>query len=491
MIKKSIGIDIGRHHIRAVQIARTADGLRIEKTFGLQTRRSTDSPADVLRSLTLTHGFDHHAEVVVSLPAQNVFFAEVEVDGPALAKLRAGDATTIKDNFPVAGEDTIVQICSIRPTANGHRVVLAGASRQTIEQELGWLKEAKIRPTIIDTAVGAAHLAAATNHPEILKGTALLLCAEESMVTLAVTDEGQLVLVRNIPVAIGSGQSIDSSAQEWAGLLRSEIQITWRKLFGIEPDAELRLFLIAAPRMALPLAAALEEQMDCRLTSVNPYAGVVRPNEDSVGFNVCVAEGLALRTLAPDRNDRPDFCAAHSAHVKPGASLQKELALCACLCATIVVVWIVGLYVRLARLESHYEMTKAQIEQIFRQTVPEEKNVMNPTAQLKQKLDAVRAEYGMTDADSHGRARPLEVLYALGTHPPAEGELVLDDILITGDSVRISGSGKSFNALSQWRHTLEEIPGFQVVEAPNNNRKDNATGRVHFSLSLSCGKVVQ
>jgi hypothetical protein len=61
---------------------------------------------------------------------------------------------------------------------------------------------------------------------------------------------------------------------------------------------------------------------------------------------------------------------------------------------------------------------------------------------------------------------------------------------ITGDLVRLMGSCKSFTTLSQWQRTLEEIPGFQVIEVPNP-RKDNSTGRVHFSLSLSCGKAVQ
>jgi hypothetical protein len=489
MIKRSIGIDIGRHHVRAVQIARTVEGLRIERTFGLQIRRSTDSPTDVLRSLFEEHDFDRHADVVVSLPPHGVFFTDVEVDGPTLAKLQAGDATSIKDSFPVDTEDTVVQVCSTRPTAGGHRVVLAAASKQTIERELGWLKEAKIRPAIIDTSVGAARLAVVTNHPEILKGTALILYAEESTLNLAVTEDDQLLLVRNILIAPHREPGGEPSVQELAGMLRSEIQITWRKLFGIEPDAELRIFLVAASRMAPSLAAAMEEQMDCRVTSVNPHAGVGRPDEP-VTFNICVAEGLALRALATDRSDRPDFLAAHQTRTRPGASLQKELAFCACLCATIIVVWIVGLYVRLARLESQYAIVKTQIEQVFRTTLPEEKNVVNPAIQLKQKLESVRAECASADPGRQGNASPLKVLYAVGTHPPAEEGLVLDDMLITGDSVRLSGTCKRFTALSQWQRTLEELPGFQVIEDPSRQQMD-ADGKVHFSLSLSCGKAAQ
>jgi hypothetical protein len=489
MLKRSIGIDFGRHHVRAVQLARTAEGLRIERTFGLQIRRSTDSPTSVLRSLFLEHDFDHRADVVVSLPSHGVFFTDVEVDDPTLAKLQAGDAASIKDSFPVDAEDTVVQICSTRPTAGGHRVVLAAASRQTIERELGWLKEAKVRPAIMDTSVSATRLAVATNHPEILKGTALIIYAEESTLNLVVTEDDQLLLVRNILIGVRGGPGGEPSTQELAGLLRSEIQITWRKLFGIDPDAELRVFLVAPSRMAPALAAALEEQMDCRVTSVNPHAGVGQPGEPA-GFNICVAEGLALRAVATDRNGHSDFLAAHQTCTRPGLSLQKELAFCACLFATIVVVWIVGLYVRLGRLESQYAIVKTQIERVFRETLPEEKNIANPALQLKQKLDATRAECASTDTGRQGRTSPLTVLVALATHAPAEEGLVLDDMLIMGDSVRVSGTCKSFTALSEWQRTIEELPGFQVAQASGPLQK-GADGRMHFSLFLSCGKVAQ
>ncbi len=489
MLRRSIGIDIGRHHIRAVQLARTAEGLRIERTFGLQIRRSTDSATDVLRSLFLEHDFDRRAEVAVSLPPHGVFFTDAEVDAATLARIEAGDATTIKDRFPVDAEDTVVQVCSIRPTAGGHRVVLAAASRQTIERTLNGLKEAKIRPAIVDTSVDAARRAVATNHPEILQGTALILCVEESTLSLAVTENDQLLLVRNILVAPHREPGAQPSAQELAGLLRPEIQITWRKLFGIEPDGELPIFLVAASRIAASLAAALEEQMDCRVTTVNPHAGVSRPDEPA-DFNICIAEGLALRALATDRNERPDFFAAHQARTRPGASLQKDLAFCACLCATIAVVWIVGLYMRLARMESQYAIVKMQIEQVFRRTLPEERNIVNPAVQLRQKLAAVRAENAQVNSGRQGYAHPLKVLSALGTHAPAEDGLILDDMLITGDSVRLTGTCKSFTALSQWQHTLEESAGFQSLEAPEPPRKD-ADGKVHFVLSLPCGKAAK
>jgi Tfp pilus assembly protein PilN len=246
---------------------------------------------------------------------------------------------------------------------------------------------------------------------------------------------------------------------------------------------------VAASKLAPALASALEEQMDCRVISVNPHAGVGRPDEPA-GFNICVAEGLALRAMATDRNDRPDFLAAHQACTRPGASLQKDLAFCACLCATIVVVWIVGLYLRLGRLESQHAIVKMQIEQVFRGTLPEEKNIVNPAIQLKQKLESVRAGNTLMHSGRQEYAHPLKVLGALGMHAPVEEGLVIDDTLITGDSVRVSGTCKSFAVLSQWQRTLEESAGFQSIETPEPPHI-GTDRKVHFLLSLSCGKAAK
>jgi Tfp pilus assembly PilM family ATPase/Tfp pilus assembly protein PilN len=490
MVKKSIGIDIGRHHIRAVQLARTGESLRVERTFGSQTRRSTDSPATVLISLFAEHGFDRHADVAVSLPSHGVFFADAETDDSTLSKLRTGDGTAVKDCLPVETEDAVVQVCSIRPAVAGHRVVLAAVSRRTIEEEMNLLKEAKIRPGIMDTAIGAAQLAVATNHPDILKGVALILSVDEFSLSLTVTEDGHILLVRTMPVRLRREQSNEASAQQLAGLLRSEIQITWRKLFGVGSDDGLRVFLVSAPRATASLAAAIEEQMNCRVTSVDPYAAIGRPSDETPDFDVSVAEGLALRAFASDSAGRPNFLSAHRARTRPDMSMKKEAILCMCLGAAVGIVWVVGLLLQMNRLETRYAGVKSEIDREFRAALPDEKNVVNPGTQLKQRLDSIRADYAAVDSPSRGYARPLEVLSAVTNHQPANGDIVLDDMLITGDSLRLTGSCKSFAALSQWQHTLETTPGFKAVEAPNT-RKDTSTGRVRFSLSLSCGKAVQ
>ncbi|GAH96597.1 unnamed protein product, partial [marine sediment metagenome] len=68
MVKRCIGIDIGSSYLRAVQIVRTGDELCIEKVFSAQTRRSKDSPPEILKRLSSKYGFDLRADIAISMP---------------------------------------------------------------------------------------------------------------------------------------------------------------------------------------------------------------------------------------------------------------------------------------------------------------------------------------------------------------------------------------------------------------------------------------
>ncbi len=492
MAKKSIGIDIGRFHVRAVQMTRTAEGLRVEKTFGMHTRRSTDSPVDILRELIGAHGFDRKAEVVVSLPHHAVFFADAQIDAAQAKRLAEAGAALLKDSFPIPAEEAILQVCSARPLADErHSVLVAATASELLREELDLLSEAHIRPVIVDTAITATHTAVMVNHPEAKNGIALLCCVDESLLSLAVTQDGQILMVRNIPLALPRGYEPEALATQVADVLTREIDITWRKLFGAEPQADLRVFLSSASGTGRLLATAIEGQIDCQATVVDPYAHIEAPARADAGFPVCVAEGLALRTLLPQAGGGVNFLTPYYAQTRPRVNLRRELATCGVFVLAIALIWVVGLFLRRAHLESQYEQIKAQQRDIFRQTLPQEKNIVNPLAQLQQKLDAFRDESALLSSFQPGGRTPLEVLEVLSTHCPNDGSLQLDDLLISADSARVKGRCDKFAVLSDWQRALEEIPGFEIAGGPTPSEKDAQTDKVRFTLSLSTRKTVQ
>jgi Tfp pilus assembly PilM family ATPase len=484
MPKRCIGIDIGRIHLCAAQVARTAEGFRLEKAFVMPTRRSADSVPALLRSLVNEHGFDRRAEVAIALPQPAFFFADIETGAGGLAKVRSMDTAGLKDYFPIPADDLVAQVCSPLHTEGGKSSVLVAAvARGQVREGLQPLSEARIKPTGIDTPITAAHATILMNHPESAAGPAIVLYVDPSTLSLAVTHDGSILLVRNIPRCSSDEEDAEAFAQQTAEIVAQEIEITWRRLFGSSPDPGLRIFMIAPRQGLAALASSLEDKTGSQVIPVNPYAHVARSEGVDADLPLCVAEGLALKALQPSRAEPIDFLTAYQARTRPRLRVKKELTVCAALAAAAAVVWVAGLFLQLSSLESSYGQLKRQAEEVFCQAAPEEENIVDPTAQLQQRLDALRKEEALTNF-SPGRPSPLEILYALSRKTPATTGLKLQEIQITADSVRITGTCDKFATLSDWQRLLETIPGLRIKDVPRPT-KDARTGKVQFTIYLS------
>jgi Tfp pilus assembly protein PilN len=482
MAKKCIGIDLGRSYVRAVQMTRTPEGLVIEKTFGMQTRRSTDSLRQILQALVAKHGFDRRADVAVSLPCHAVSFAEVQTDAAGLQTLRAGETLRLRDDLPIAAEDAVIRVCSARPLPKGgYGVLVAAASAETVREQLQLFSNAKLCPTIVDAPLVAMHAAVTMNYPEVRQATALLVGLDESTLTLAVAKDGSILIARNIPLPCEQDRPLPPEAL--IDIIEPEIEITWRKAFGTSESKDLCIFLMSAPPVGDALLAALQERTECRIIAANPYVNV-RRSADDVDFPVYVAEGLALRAISGEQADRGDFLSAYNVRRRPGWSLRRELLACVTLLVVTAAVWFTGLFVRLSALESQYAQLKEQTEMVFHQALPQEKNIVNPMAQIQQRLDALRRENEAFPSFRPGRYTPLEIMQLLTTHTPKTGGLRCQDLLITADSVQAVGSCDSFAVLSEWQRLLKQMPEFNTINI-QDQKKDARTGQVQFALSIS------
>jgi Tfp pilus assembly protein PilN len=269
-----------------------------------------------------------------------------------------------------------------------------------------------------------------------------------------------------------------------AEIVAQEIEITWRRLFGRAPDPDLSLFLVASGPLTGALTPALAEKAAVQVIVVDPYARVARAQDVPADLPMAVAQGLALRVLQPPAAGSLDFLAAYRLRTRPQLRLTRELALCGGLAVAALVVWTAGLLLQLSSLEATHQELKKQIEQVFHAALPEEQNVIDPIAQLGQKLEALRKERALLTSRAGGRRSPLEILSALSSTAPAAAGLKLQDVAITADAVHLAGTCDSYALLTEWQHQLEALPGLHFVEVPRGV-KDPQSGKVQFTISLS------
>jgi Tfp pilus assembly protein PilN len=240
----------------------------------------------------------------------------------------------------------------------------------------------------------------------------------------------------------------------------------------------------AVGRICDGFKTAIEEKLNCQVVAVDPYAKVKTSEEHSDGASVCVAEGLALRLLAPEKTAGINFLESANSSAKRTLSLKKELIILAILAAAIVLISLGGLFMRLLMLESEYAHVKDEIRDVFQRTLPKETSITNPLAQLEQKLQLLRKDYSSFSPVSENGLGPLEVLYAVSTTVSSEANISIDSMLITSESVRLTGVSASFESVYNWQRVLERIQGFSGVEAENVG-KDSKSQLVHFTMIIS------
>ena len=484
-VKRAIGIDIGSSHLCAVQILRIGKAFCIEKVFKTQIRRSTDSSSDILKAKMRECGFSRRVPVAISVPNEAVFFRRLETDYAGLDEIRASGPFALEYDFPIDPNETVGQICSCRRmTAEKYSVLTAAITKKSLRESFDILLGAKRRPVLIDTAVFAIHSTVAQNHPEIRAGTALIVHIAESYLTLAVVQDNSIIMVRHLPIVDISGDDSDSDLQRIVEVLSLEAEIIWRKLFDSVLDRETRMYLVTSDDNLAALKAAIEENLPCQAIVVNPYAKILLKHLYRVPSDIYVAEGLALRILSPDRANGLNFLEADNANMRPTLNVKKEFAICAVLVAAIAIVSLVGLFMRLAHLENRYAGIKNEMKEIFECTLPEEKNIVNPLAQLEQKLQSLQKDYVLFGSISGAGAGPLEVLHAIATSTPSELKINLDDVLVTTESVRLAGTSESFESVYNWQHLLGNALHFSTVDVRDIRREPNSE-MVHFVVWAS------
>ena len=484
MIKRCIGIEIGSSYLRAVQISRTGEQFQIEKVFSSQMRRSTDSLQEILRSLTERLGFDRRAEVAISMSPDEVFFKNLETDFATVEQSQAQGLSALEHNFPIQPDEIVAAVCSYRRLPGEKCSVLATAAvRTSLQEKLQILSSAKMHPSTVEAAIFAIHATVAVNHPEILTGRTIIAYVDERYLTLIVTQDNNILIVRNIPLAAGSDSNGKSPDEQAGEMLWSEAQMTWRKIFGTEIEQETKIYLITAGDCEC-LQPLIEEDLHCQTTIVDPYARVKTPADHKADFPIHVAEGLALRVLAPEQTQGVNFLAVDTKNIKPKLNLRKQLVTCAALIGAIAVFWLIGLFVRQSYLEANYTRIKNQIRDVFQSALPDEKNIVSPLVQLEQKLGSFRKDYQLFGSFCPGASGPLEILRNISANIPSQGNLKVNDLLIAADSVRISGSCDSFESVYQWQQHLQGLPGFKVVDM-QDVQKEPKSGAVRFTMLLS------
>jgi hypothetical protein len=488
--KRAIGIDITPHCIRALQITEQAGQLTIEKVFSAPTQRHSDAPSSVLQQLTEHGGFDWHAEVAIAMPHNAVFYREVETDSSISEPLQQTDMSGLDNNFPIPPDQIIAQTCNEQEQADGASSQLVAATdRDSVQERLDRLSGLQIAPNLVESEIFAVRAAALANYPSMRLGRYVIVYVDQSHLSLLVLEDSKVLVVRNTPITVRTKRQADiSREQKEAEFISHEVRMTWQRIFEDGIDNNTEVVIATEHSFSKGLVAFVEGELRCPTKRLEPCGRIQYLPGVEVGCEMVIAEGLAIRMLAPDRVAGVNFLEGRQGEHDAPVNLRKEASFCGALLLAILTVWIIGLVTELSSLESQYSSVKADIKQTFRQLAPEENNIVNPVVQLTQRIEALEQEQLRFSQYRLGNS-PLTVLHGLSTSRPPSSHIRLNNLLVAGESVSVQATCSSFDEPYQWQRELERTSEFTGIEIQNPQR-DSKTEEIEFKIILKAEKGI-
>ena len=465
MSRRTIGVEISGDSVRAVQILSSRRALRVERVYtqplGEAAAFAEELAAAVKAALT-EGGFRRGAPVGVALSWGEALFCALETDLPKLRHVRRTLAFELEDEFPPPVDGLVLDIVAGRKAAAGARRVLVGAARRaTLEAVARGIEEAGARCVVVDAGACALHAAVLWDHDVARDARTGILHVEGGRGILALGEGRRLVGARHFMCP-------DDAASA------TEIELTWRDVFGEGPSAEASLAVCGEQDATSDLAAQLQESLECEVAALDPLER--SSFSDGASREACslIAVGAALRA-AGRKSEGVNFLEADSLSADPAAEMKKGVVLPAVLLALIAGALVAGLFVRLNRLEGRYSTIKRETRAAFKRILPGEKHMVNPLAQVDERLKTLRKEYEVFASIARNEVAPLRVLQAVSAGVAAEPGARITEMRLAGRTVRLKGTIGSFRSLERLKRSLEAAPEFRKVSIESVDAGRSAT----------------
>ena len=488
MAKRCIGIDISPSHLHAVQLTGSAGRFHVEKTFSTPTRRESDFAAESLKTLVGRHGFDRRAPVAVSTPHNEVFFRNIKKNPVLDKRSKSNTAMTAETDFPILSRDVITADCPNRGSVkNENSVLVTATSRKSLKSRLGHLKNAKMRCCLADAPIFALLTAVTTNHPQLTDGPTVIIYTDHSHIILAVTSEKDVLVARNLPLFADPVQDNVHPTERLTQDLLREIEISWRAAFHKKIPENTNIVLAGAISKKLDLISSLRQSLNCQISTVDLSAKVTSSAASELLPEFAVAQGLALRALAPNDTLGVNFIKAIEKSTTKNICCKKQIILSLSLLTALTVAYLTGILITKAHLENKYVNIKTEIRQIFLQRLPDQAtNIVDELAQMDEKLQLLHKEYACLQPFTESTLDPLTVLHNITANTPDNLNVKVDNISITASSANITALCSSFEDVYEWGKLLSSVRQFNSVKVQSPQRQPDS--QVKFNVSISFDK---
>ena len=482
-MRRSIGIDISDTMISIVQLCHARDELSIEHAHiyhlpsGTSPKaESTAQLASEIKTAITEGGFNTHTPVTIAMFYGRVFFSTFRTDITSEESVRRLLKFEVEDDFPIPFDDLIVDICGWRDVQEQNREFLVGAvSRSDLQNCVKIVREAGLRCTTV-SADACALQAVTILSNELSDNTCFVSIFLDSYRTIiAISEADRLVCVRFL--------NDRNRSEDFAHTVEREIDLTWCAAFNTHIPPRTKILLSGANEIIHDLFQYFSEETNYEIGQLAPFTQISYSSPPKQNSKLVIALGLALIGINK-QNTALDFYAVDKVRAEQTAKTKRSALVFGFLLLATSVLLVISLFIQLNRLEANHQRLDQQTREVFMQTLPQEKRIVNELAQMTEKLKVLRQECDILKAEMHSKAPCIRVLKHISERIPQSQNVSISRIFVTAESVRLSGVVPSFESVDVVVEILRQISEFDSVELQNVDM-DPITNKVRFSLLIA------
>ncbi len=389
---------------------------------------------------------------VVSIPPSWTFLRRIQLPVPDLARAKKIHVTELEGNLPIEDDDILSDLLPPPPGVEPGRHLAVAARRSAVEKTATAVLEAGFR---LDRVV--------TDHVSILCAA---LASKAPADSLIVSGLGEIVVMRLSGGAVLWARQFPADSVETAPELRREIEALLDEALGQTPPLPVAVIGDVPGAVAARLAGAvrIKRPGDSAEGALSAYGAALVP------FSAAETGGFALRT---------------SAATDAETHREKRRFVIAAVAGAVAVVS-VAVAIQMVSWAEQKKVVKvrAQIRKEFAAAVPGVKNIVNETAQMKEKLQSLARQEKDLGADVPG---PYEMLSKASQALPQKENISVREAAFDSGRLRIVGEAGSSRLVEAYRAALAEAfgpgTGVSVQEAGGAAK----SGTVRFTILVEKG----
>ena len=374
------------------------------------------------------------------------------------------------------GDDLLADFLISGTGPEGAQIIAATIEKEVLTDLLQALDKAGVDPDTIEVAGVRIALRLA----DALAEDCVLLDIRDSLADLIIVSRGGIVLIRSLqldPQATENGRQFE----EVGRLVRQTLLVS--RIVDLEKK-EFTLCLIGdetehaelAPQLSSHLGVKVRNYQlsDQRLIKID--SSVVRAYRFRQ-MDLVLALALKLKVKNRTFNFRKDEFKKRKStpqlrtiFLRVGVPLAVTIAL---------IVFYLGYDYK--KLRDRHDASRQQVVQVFNETLPEVKRVVNPVQQLQVRINEIRKTYsGRESGTGH---TVIALLTEISARIPASYHVVVKRMVADSDVVRVKAVTKDFNTVDNVQKELEKSSYFQTVTISAANQSPKKE-EVSFELKL-------